>query len=381
MTKSAGNSHFLREMNQSQVLNIIRAKEGVSRIELAESTGLSATAVGSIVRELIRASFIHETGEGISSGGRRPVKLQLKPRSHYGIGVDIDARFVYLTIIDHSGRVAYQNREPIEGRISPGQAVHIITSKVTAALKENGIGNKNVLGLGVSVPGIVDRINRRIVFAPNLRWEDVNLRDSLFDSLDFPVQIENESVCSALSEQWMGSCRSVEDFVHINIDTGIGAGLFLKGSLYRGTSGSAGEVGHIIVDEQGPLCTCGNRGCLETLASLDGMTRQAGVASFDIFLDSVRKGVPDSVEIMERASRSLGRAVSMLVNTLNPRKVVLGKRFPEYADLAMPTIRREVEKQALKWPSLSVEIVAGSFGEESSSVGAAIMPIRQMMQA
>jgi predicted NBD/HSP70 family sugar kinase len=375
-----GNSRYLREMNQARVLDIIRTREGVSRIGLAEATGLSATAVGVIVKSLLEDQYIHETGEGVSSGGRKPTLLQLRPRSWYGIGIDVDARFLYLSVLDHAGQVVWQKRQPGNGAVDPANLLERAVSLYQEALRETRIPKIRILGLGISVPGIVEREGRRIAFAPNLGWKDVAVREPLADRLGLPVYVENESVCSTICEQWIGSCRDVEDFLHVNIDTGIGAGLFLKGSLYRGTAGSAGEVGHIVVDDEGPQCTCGNRGCLETLASLDGMVRQAGSDSFEAFLTSVRAGEPAAVAVMDRASRSLGRAVSMLVNTLNPRRIVLGKRFPEYADLALQTVVRQVKKEALNWPESFVEVVPGSYGEESSSYGAAILPIRQLMQ-
>ena len=375
-----GNSRYLREMNQARMLDIIRTREGVSRIGLAEATGLSATAVGVIVKSLLEDQYIHETGEGASSGGRKPTLLQLRPRSWYGIGIDVDARFLYLSVLDHAGQVVWQKRQPGDGAVDPARTLERVHVLYQEALRETRIPKGRILGLGISVPGIVEREGRRIAFAPNLSWKDVVVREPLSEQLDLQVYVENESVCSTLCEQWIGSCRHVEDFIHVNIDTGIGAGLFLKGSLYRGTAGSAGEVGHIVVDDEGPRCTCGNRGCLETLASLDGMVRQAGAESFESFLAAVRAQEPGAMAVMDRASRSLGRAVSILINTLNPRRIVLGKRFPEYADLALQTVVRQVKREALSWPESFVEVVPGSYGEESSSYGAAILPIRQLMQ-
>ena len=380
VAKQPGNSRYLREMNQARVLDLVRIREGVSRISLAEATGLSATAIGTIVKGLLEDGFIHETGEGVSSGGRKPTLLRLRPDSWYGIGVDVDARFLYLSILDHSGRVVLQKRQTADGRVSPETTVIRICELALTTLRSAGIQREKVLGLGISVPGIVERADRRIAFAPNLAWHDADILGPIADRLNMPVYVENESVCSTICEQWMGSCRQVEDFIHINVDTGIGAGLFLKGGLYRGTTGSAGEVGHIVVEDGGPLCQCGNHGCLETLASLDGMLRQANMDDFGVFLSEVRAGNSKAVAVMAHASRSLGRAVSMLANTLNPRRIVLGKRFPEYADLALPTIRREVERQTLKWPARQMEVVPGQYGEESSSYGAAILPIRQLMQ-
>ncbi len=384
MAKRTGNSRYLREMNVAQLLEMIRNNEGISRIALAEKTGLSATAIGSIVKTLIEEHYVYETGTGRSSGGRRPTMLKLQPGSWYGAGVDIDIRFLYMTVMDHAGNSIWERQEllePVAGAsVLPKDMLDHVVQLYQQMLLETGLSPSTILGFGVSVPGMIDRKTQIVTFAPNLGWRNVDVKEILEQRLHLKVLVENESVCSAICEKWMGSCREAEDFIHMNIDTGIGAGMFLKGSLYRGTGGSAGEVGHIIVQEDGPLCTCGNNGCLETLASLDAMVKAAGLNDFSTFLTRVQEGQADCVAVMEQASKGLGRAVAMLVNTLNPKKVVLGKRFPEYAALAMATVQKEVERLALKSAFSQVDVVIGSFGEESSSVGAAILPIRQLMQ-
>jgi len=431
MATKTGNSKYLREMNQALILDIIRTGSGVSRIAIAETTGLSPTAIGIIVKELIDEKYVYEVGSGLSSGGRKPMLLKLFPEYWHSLGIDIDAGFIYLTLVGIEGNVIWQKRENIDDEmisssgqhvrkntalkpinidhkshtgmrdkkskieqqpITPEDAVHIICRLIVTALEKSGISIWRILGIGISVPGIVDRETRMIAFAPNLQWRDVDFKDLLLEELgkvmvaevdkvrQLQVFVENESVCSTICEKWLGSCKFVDDFVHINIDTGIGAGLFLKGGLYRGTTGSAGEVGHIIVEENGPLCTCGNYGCLETLASLDAMIKADGAISFQEFLQKLHQGNKKSIAVMKNASQSLGRAVSILVNTLNPRRIVLGKRFPEYADLALETVRDEVKLKTLSRPYEQVEVVAGVFGEESSSLGASILPIRHMMR-
>ena len=172
--------------------------------------------------------------------------------------------------------------------------------------------------------------------------------------------------------------------------------------MYRGFSGSAGEIGHIPVDENGPQCKCGNRGCLETVASINGMAArvsgrikvagnqaEAGRAAditedmtvdltFKKLLERAREGDPESLGILEDAAVSLGKALANLINTLNPQKIVLGKRFPEYSELMLGRIRETAGKYALSYPSAHVDIVSSEFGEDSSALGAAIIPIRKL---
>jgi predicted NBD/HSP70 family sugar kinase len=230
--------------------------------------------------------------------------------------------------------------------------------------------------------------------APNLGWEDVDLGTTLKNQLGLPVYMENEAMASAICENWIGACQGSSNFVCVNIKSGIGAGIFTAGRLYRGTGGSAGEVGHIVVDEKGPKCGCGNYGCLETIASTGRIVEKArrivrqGVVSslndiVDVdsinlkhIVDATRAGDDAAKALLNEAARYLGIALSSLVNTLNPSKIVLGKDFVIYGDLVMEMLRSVVDCKALKRPAANVEITMSEIGERSSTLGAAIIPLK-----
>ena len=263
-------------------------------------------------------------------------------------------------------------------------------------IKEFSIQPSRLLGVGVSVPGMVDPSTYRVVLAPKLGWEDIDLVSMLEEKLKLPIYIENEAMASAICENWLGACQSANNFVCVNIKSGMGAGIFTGGKLYRGTSGSAGEVGHIVVDENGPRCGCGNYGCLETIASTSGivnkarrMVRQGVVSSLNEIADVDQIGFDEIVQaarnddemakgLLNDAARYLGIALSSLVNTLNPSRIVLGKDFAKYGDLVMPTLRSIVDGKALKRPAQNVEIIISEIGESSSTLGAAIVPLKKL---
>lgn len=394
MTKSkTGNNKFLKQYNESGILDLIRTGKALSRADLSKATGLSPTATGIIVSALIEKGYIRERGTGESKGGRRPVLLELVPDSYYSIGLDVDVDSVLYMLMDITGKVVYEGSGAINSQV-PEAAVSALASCVGEIVKSRAIDTGTLLGVGISVPGLVEPDTQRVILAPNLGWEDVDLGTMLKKHLDMPVYVENEAMASAICENWIGECREVDNFVCVNIKSGIGAGIFTGGRPYKGSSGSAGEVGHVVVDEDGPKCGCGNYGCLETIASTGRIVERArkmarqGVASFHCkannsdsidlnhIIDVARAGDEKALGLLNEAARYIGIALSSLVNTLNPSKIVLGKDFVKYGDLVMDTLRSLIERKALKKPASVVEVTISEIGERASTLGAAIIPLK-----
>ena len=394
MTRTrTGNNKFLKSYNEAGILDLIRTHEKVSRSELSRLTGLSATAAGAIVASLAVKDYIYDNGTGESMGGRKPVLIELKPDSHFSVGIDIDVDFMAFSLIDITGRIVCEGSTPLASNMPDA-----VASQAAGYLKELLPGYftdmSRLLGIGVSVPGMVDSDTHKVVLAPNLGWKDVDIGRMLGGYMGVPVYVENEAMASAICENWLGACRDEENFVCINIKSGIGAGIFAGGRLYRGAGGSAGEVGHIVVDENGPRCGCGNYGCLETMASTGRIVKKVGrmlrqgMASclneaanvedvgIDAIVEAARGGDEAAKEVLLESARFLGIALSSLVNTLNPSRIVLGKDFVKYGDLVMDRIKSVVDCKALKLASSKVEIMTSAVGEKSSTLGAAIIPLK-----
>ena len=389
-----GNNRFLKELNQKTILDLIRANKAVSKAELSKLTGLSPTAVGVIVAKLLEKGYIHETGTGESRGGRKPVMMELKPESFYSAGIDIDVGFMDIVLVDITCREIYSGQIDIPHGVTAEKAAGIIGNELKKVLKLNSVKLEKLLGVGISVPGLIENDTQKIVFAPNLGWADVDLREHIQAADKIPFYVENEAMASAICENWIGSCQDVNNFVCINIKSGIGSGIFAGGKLYRGADGSAGEVGHITVDENGPRCGCGNYGCLETMASVKyleekarRMIRQGTASSLNAIegteniniaavIAAAENGDETAKGILLESARYMGIAISNLVNTLNPSKVVLGKEFVKYAGLVMEQLKAVVAAKALKYPASKVKIEASAVGEQSSALGAAIIPLK-----
>ena len=395
MKNVTGNNQYLKELNQAAVLALIRQKERLSRKELSDLTGLSPTACGSITRQLIQDGFLHETGQGESTGGRKPVMLEIKPNSYYAAGFDIGMEELQMVIADITGQILYQQNLEYTLGISVEKAIDLVHAELSVIIEKLGLQWEKFLGCGLSIPGLVDRGTNQVIMAPNLSWNHVDLKAKASEILKMPVYIENEAMCSAICEHWIGKCKNIDSFVAINVESGIGAGIFIGGAIYRGFSGSAGEIGHQIVQENGRLCGCGNHGCLETYASTRYMllevnnrlnngyssrklNKSQGPVKWDRIIEAAAKGDPLCSEVLHRAAKFLGYSVAYLINTLNPEAIILGKSFTQYAFLVMDTLTRTVKEKALNYPASRVRIMTSDFGMNSSALGAAMIPIRKI---
>lgn len=396
MTKNrTGNNKFLKKYNETGILDLIRVNGMLSKADLSRITGLSPTAIGIIAAELMEQGYIRERGAGTSSGGRRPVLLELNPLSCYSVGVDIDVGVINTVLTNINGTVISAIKTKMPDIFTAETASSVIWETVDKLKRDFSIKPNNLLGVGISIPGLVDGKTHLILLAPNLKWQNVDLSLLMPRLEGIPIFLENEAMASAIYENWLGSCRGINDFVCINIKSGIGAGIFTSGVPYRGVGGTAGEVGHIVVDENGPKCGCGNNGCLETLASTTAIVEKAGnlmisgnskqssgihdsAMPFGIehVVSATRTGDAIAAGILKDSACYLGIAVSYIINTLNPAKIILGKDFTKYSDLVIDHVKNIATRKALKFPAARVEIEASQAGEQTSAMGAAMIPLK-----
>lgn len=395
--RKIGNNKFLKEFNEAALLNLIRTNKQISKADLAQLTGLSPTACGIIVSNLLEKGYISEAGIGKSKGGRRPNLYELNPKSYFSIGIDIDVDFIRFVLIDITGNVEYRDRISSGFDQSLVESISIIQEKLKELTERFQIQEDRLLGVGVSVPGMVENSTHEIIFAPNLGWERVDL-ESMLDNLgEFPIFVDNEAMCSAIGENWLGSCTEQKDFVCINMKSGIGSGIFAGGNLYRGCCGSAGEIGHIMVDHNGPRCACGNYGCLETLVSSKAMVEKAkklvrqgliagmsesmdisSMNSLDDIINAAKAGNETARVLLIEAAGYFGLAIANIINTVNPSKVVLGKELTKFTEDVLEHLRNIALAKALKYPASRVEIVISELGEDTSALGAATIPLKKL---
>lgn len=380
----------IRRSNRHEVLRHVIAASPVSRRELAQATGLSVATVANLVGELQERGMLVEVGYEDSAGGR-PRGL-LAPREDGGalIGVDVAETYIHVELFDLHLSLKARAEEPLRpGENRPQDVVGHIVSGVRAVVAQAGIEPSRVLGVGVSVPGQVEREDGRSVFAPNWDWHDVPLRDLLVRQLDFPLYLDNPLKALTVAELWFGASRGFDDAVVVILGTGVGAGIAVGGALYRGVTNSAGEWGHTTLVLDGRPCHCGARGCVEAYVGAPGIVETIReidpgsalihpdqTASIDALARGLAQGDPVAAETLRRTARYLGAAIGNLVNLLNPQIVVLGSWVA--ARLGTPlleAVRGQVREHALPRPLESTEIVLCPIASNPVSLGAATLAL------
>ncbi|MEU7956866.1 ROK family protein [Micromonospora humida] len=384
----ARTSRDIRSANRLTVVQQVVAAGTTSRQRLAVDTGLSLGTVATLVAELTDLGLLTEAGQEDSGGGRPRGLVAADPHGGLLVGVDVAETYVHVDLFDTAlTRLtgAEEALRPLERR--PHQVVRHIVSGIGTVLAGTGA---RVLGVGVSVPGQVDREGGVSVFAPNWNWHDVPLRDLLADHLPLPLHLDNPLRAAMLAELWAGAARGRDDVAVINLGTGVGAGLAFGGTLYRGSSNSAGEWGHTTLVLDGRLCRCGSRGCVEAYVGAPGIMQtlrdlaptspllhpEDQTATLDALAAALAADDPTAAKVVAETARYLGVAVADLVNLLNPEVIVLSSWVADrLGDRLRDEVRAVVAQHALRRPLAATGIVRSPVAGNPVSLGAATLAL------
>lgn len=264
--------------NQNVVLDTIRSSGTTSRVELAQRTGLTAQTISVIVRRLLTDGLVREDGAsaGPSGNGKPRTALRVEPTAGYAVGLHFDPGWIGAMLVDLAGSVLAETRREVHHSVQPDEAVALMGKAVRKVIREAGIPQRKMLGIGLACPGPIDQGLGLVLYPPRLAgWEQVPLGTLLAAHTGCPVTLDNDATAAAIGERWSGVAKNVGNFVYVYMGTGIGGGLFLGNQVYRGPFRNAAEIGHITVAPGGPQCYCGNRGCLEAVACPDAMVADA----------------------------------------------------------------------------------------------------------
>ena len=376
----------VRETNELKLLHIIRDRQPISRADLVKGTGLRAGTVSVIVNRLIKNGAVHESHEAPSSGGRRATYLQINAEKAYVAGISIGVQQTIYGVGDFNGRIVSQHR--LHTRGDAEKFLVSIGELITRQIK-TGSQRVPLSGIGVSVPGLVDRVNGRLVRSPNLGWRDVPIRSILQNETQIPVYVENDANAPALSELWYGPMElwSAHCMLFVLVVEGIGTGLILDGELYAGSRIGLGGFGHIPMDPKGPVCSCGNTGCLEALAS-DGATlqrfnqarknanKQVGTVSDLVAL--AQAGNHAARDELRTTAAVIGRGLKGLAHGLAPEVIVIGGQITAAWPMLEPILTKELQGEYLV-PGVSLPQLRAASVEQPSFFGAFPVALRHAL--
>jgi glucokinase-like ROK family protein len=395
-----GSPQYINKLNKIRIINIIREHNQVSRADISKISGISAPTVTRIVDTLINdTGLVREVGIGESSGGRRPTLVELASQENYVIGVDLGT-----THID--GVLANLNAETIvdlrcETKIEEGfdNIIERVTDIICELRNNPKSKGKTILGVGLAVPGLINRYKNIIEVSPDLHWEYVDLKKILQQKCDLPLKFDNVTRVMALGELWYGIGDKSKYFAVINIGYGIGAGIVIDGHLLYGPYGMAGEFGHITMEKDSKhKCACGNFGCLEALSSGHAIAQRikdaikngessilandySNIDKIDTKLvaQAARDGDALSKRVFDESVDYLGTAISGLINLISPENVLIGGGVSQADDLIFNRIENIVSKRTIKTRTRNITIKPVTFGINAATKGAVALILNEVL--
>ncbi len=388
-----GDQTLVRQMNLSVIMRCLRENAPISRAQLAEMTGLNKTTVSSLVQELIDRQFVREVGlEPAGQGrgaGRLAMMLTLDPQAGYIVSCEIGVDYIFVICTNFAPEIIWQRQEKIPTDMGQQQIIDRVLALLHQAASIGSDSCRSFLGVSVGVPGLVDQNSGVLLFAPNLKWHDVALRQIIQDEFNAPVLVDNEASNAALGEFYFGAAKGYEEVLYISAGVGLGGGIVHDGQLFSGVTGFGAEFGHMTMDPNGELCNCGNRGCWETQVSQSALFRYLSKAfekgSESILLESsngdleqitvpmvvqaARDGDQIAIGGLNEIGKHLGIGLASLVNALNPDLIVFGGIMSLASDYLLPVVNEMLEQSALKWNRIATEVVTAQQGLDACVMG------------
>jgi glucokinase-like ROK family protein len=378
----------------------LRTHGPLSRAEVSRQSGLTKATISKIVERLENNNIIERIGRGDNARGRKSILYSYNASSALAVGIEVRQE-------DLRGVVTQMDANPLRSYSIPMPSTRIeevITGIMKILENVRSEFNNPVVGMGIGVPGVCDKQRETVIYSERLNWKMVPLVELIHQHADLEVYVENRANAAALGEYWLGAGQETESSIFIHIGSGIKAGIILNGELYIGGNGSAGEIGHIVIAHDGPLCVCGKRGCLEALASTTAMTNymlwmiQNGQAeelaaklsnrvdhlAIDDVLEMAKLGDEIALKVLKESAEYIGAAVAILINAFNPKRVIIGDFANQAPPIFLETVRETAFQQSFKVPWEGVEIVTSKLGYQSVVIGAAALMLSkdfQLMQA
>lgn len=388
MARAPGSLESLRSRNRLRVLEAVRQRGTVSRVDIVRMTGLSRTTVSSLVIELLTEGVLSERigrpdpAAPAPGGGRPAALLALNPDGGAVLGVHLGHDGVRVVLAALSGDVLGERQREIDVDHLPADSLAYVADTALELAAASGLGIGRVIGMGVAVSAPVHLVSHALRAPSMLRdWTDIDIAGRLRERVGVPVHVGNDANLGALAEWTFGVGRGADDLIYLMLSDGVGAGLILNGRPYEGAAGAAGELGHVAVVEGGYVCRCGNRGCLETVAGTRALvgalahSRGPDTTLADL-VELAVAGDPGCLRVIADAGRTIGRALSGVCAVLDPKLVIIGGRIAAVGPTLLDGVREDLNRRLPQSISQGVMVTTGSLGDRAEALGAVALATR-----
>ncbi|NMC30518.1 MAG: ROK family transcriptional regulator [Pelolinea sp.] len=377
---------LMRGINRSIILNVIKAHGPISRADIAHLTGLSPATVTSITGLLIEEDLIFEKSTGDSSGGRPPILLALNPRGGFVIGIKLMESQAVAALTDLNATVIEKTNVELRNT-ELTSVIDELVLLVENLMKNNKIPKKRLFGVGIGLAGVIDSVNGILRKSPFFGWKDVPFRDLLDVRLKVPIFLDNDVNTLTLGEKWLDNGVHADNYVVITVGRGIGMGIIINGQIYRGKGGGAGEFGHLVVNQNGPVCDCGKRGCLESYLGDQALVMRAkhevdpSIESIDELIQMAAGGNIAAGKLFEWAGDLLGQELANLINLLDPKLIIISGEGVRMGDPFFSSMRAAIQKNAVPELFENTEIRINTWGDDVWARGAASLVIGELFNS
>ena len=391
MSDTKVNSTLLKNVNRKKILAVIDEAKRISRVEIKDILKKNGKTVTNIINSLIDDGLVMSVGFSHFTGGRRREVLSINPEYGYLVGIHLGVQRLSGIITDFKYKIIAEEKVSVSSEESTESLIEKIKKIVRFLIKHNNIDEAKILKIGFVANGLYNnKTGEWILSVNNPNWKNIQIRDILFNIYSVPVLLENNSRAMALFEKTFGNAKNVKNFIYINLGIGISSVFFDNGHVYKGTTNKAGELGHTVVVANGQLCSCGNRGCLETVASgwaiiktvKEKIKDGARTEIFELCNNNIEdlniemvfqafdNGDELAKEVLESAGNYLGIAVANLINLYDPRLVVLGGNFAEMSKLFIEKLKGKIKKYILPLSTEDVVIMSSLIEDNTALLGA-----------
>jgi glucokinase-like ROK family protein len=402
----AGDQVWVREHNLALVLSYLWdiARPALTS-EIAGASGLNRGTVGSLLAQLGSWGFVREAGLRGERPGRPGMLAEINPDGGRIVGLEVGVGFASVIVTDLAARPRWQNKldvasPPTADERSGQRVLRAAERLLDKAVNEIASEGQRVLGIGVGLPGLVDHRSGELLYAPNLGLRNVPVGRHLASRYpEVPIRIENEANAAAQGERAMGVAKGVDNFVYLSAGVGLGAGLVLDGKVFGGAGGLAGEVGHMTLEPEGPMCNCGNRGCWEVLVGPRSILASARTSmqvgsspyllslcrgrseqiTMELVVEAARQGDEGILQGLAETARYLGIGIANIVNFCNPEMVILGGVLSLVSPYILEGAEAEARRRALGDPSKHVVIRESAFGFDACAIGASTLIVNEIL--
>ncbi|WP_106815286.1 ROK family transcriptional regulator [Microbacterium timonense] len=369
----------------NELFQLLRDGVPRTRAELAKATGLARSTVAARVDQLMRMGLISPVAEAVSTGGRPPSLFALNPAAKVVIAADVGASHATVAVTDLNGTVLADQSEPLDIALGPEPVLNWLVEGATALLARVGRDRSQVAAIGIGVPGPVEHSTGLPVNPPIMPgWDRFDIPGWLNQHLDVPVLVDNDVNIMALGERavaWPG----VEHLMFVKIATGIGAGLISGGTLLRGAQGVAGDIGHVQVARAADVaCRCGNRGCLEAIASGPAIARTLRDQGVDArtgsdVVDLVKRGNIEAIQAVRQAGRDIGEVLTTCVSLVNPSVITIGGSMARVGEHLIAGVRETVYTRSIPLATEHLSIVQSAAAERAAVIGASMLAVEHVL--